>query len=249
MLSAVVLLFSALLCKAQTVSPKHPCTQLLNFSAPGVEFSKAESIPAGDALPAYCLVQGMINKRTGAGGKQFGIGFELRLPDAWTKRFLFQGGGGMDGVVRPATGAIPISGSTAMPALARGFAVATTDSGHQGQGGPIGAAADSSFGIDQQARMDQAYGGFMAVTELARQMTPATMASLGEVLFYGLFQWRAASPFGCAAFSAGFDGVMSVAPAARVGTATISSVLETNRVLRNRPQGLCGAGDSIQGIF
>src|SRR5580704_10930353 len=158
------------------VSPKHPCTQLLEFSAPGVELSKAESIPASNALPAYCLVQGMINKRIGAGGKQFGIGFELRLPDVWTERFLFQGGGGMDGVVRPATGAIPISGSTAMPALARGFAVATTDSGHQGQGGMFGAPADSSFGIDQQARVDQAYGGFMAVTELARRII---------VIYYG----------------------------------------------------------------
>jgi len=227
-LSAVVLLFSALLCKAQTVSPKHPCTQLLNFNAPRVEFSKADSIPASDALPAYCLVQGMINKRIGAGGKQFGIGFELRLPDAWTESFLFQGGGGMDGLVRPATGAIPISGSTAAPALARGFAVATTDSGHQGQGGPMGAPADSSFGIDQQARIDQAYGGFMAVTDLARQM----------ILSYYGRPWRKSYFMGCSnggrqallaaqRFPLAFDGVMSVAPAARVGTATISSVWET----------------------
>lgn len=228
MLSAVVLLCSAMLCQAQTVSPKHPCAQLLGFNAPGVEFSKAESIPAGNALPAYCLVQGMINKRIGAGGKQFGIGFELRLPDMWTERFLFQGGGGMDGVVRPATGAIPISGSTAAPALARGFAVATTDSGHQGQGGPMSAAADGSFGIDQQARVDQAYGGFMAVTELARQVI---------VHYYGQ-PWRKSYFMGCSnggrqallaaqRFPLAFDGVMSVAPAARVGTATISSVWET----------------------
>src|SRR5579862_9479102 len=228
MLSAVVLLFSALLCTAQTVSPKHRCTQLLEFSARGVEFSKAESIPASSALPAYCLVQGMINKRIGAGGRQFGIGFELRLPDAWTERFLFQGGGGMDGVVRPATGAIPISGSTAAPAVARGFAVASTDSGHQGQGGPMGAAADASFGIDQQARVDQAYGGFMAVTELARQIIAS---------YYGQ-AWKKAYFMGCSnggrqallaaqRFPLEFDGVLSVAPAARVGTATISSVWET----------------------
>ena len=224
---AVVLLFSAVLCQAQTVSPKRPCTQLLEFSAPGVELSKAESVPAADA-PPYCLVQGTINKRIGAGGKQFGIGFELRLPDAWTERFLFQGGGGMDGVVRPATGAIPISGSTAVPALARGFAVATTDSGHQGQGGLMGAAADASFGIDQQARVDQAYGGFIAVTELARQMI---------VSYYGQ-PWKKSYFMGCSnggrqallaaqRFPLAFDGVMSVAPAARVGTATISSVWDT----------------------
>ncbi len=90
MLTALVLLCSATLCQAQTVSPKHPCERLLEFSAPGVEFSKAESIPASDALPAYCLVEGMINKRIGAGGMQFGTGFELRLPNMWTERFLFQ---------------------------------------------------------------------------------------------------------------------------------------------------------------
>ena len=199
---AVVLLFSALLCQAQTVSPKRPCAQLLEFGAPVVEISKAEPVPATNASPPYCLVQGTINKRIGAGGKQFGIGFELRLPDIWTERFLFQGGGGMDGVVRPATGAVPISGSTAMPALARGFAVATTDSGHQGQGGPIGAAADASFGVDQQARVDQAYGGFMAVTELARQMIAQLLwPAVEEVLLHGLFQRRAASSFGGAALS------------------------------------------------
>jgi feruloyl esterase len=227
-LLALILLAWTALCQAQTVSPKYRCAQLLEFSAPGVELSKAEPVPAIDTLPPFCLVQGTINKRIGAGGKQFGIGFELRLPDAWTERFLFQGGGGMDGVVRPATGAIPISGSTAVPALTRGFAVATTDSGHQGQGGPMGAAADASFGIDQQARVDQAYGGFMAVTEVARQMI---------VGYYGQ-PWKKSYFMGCSnggrqallaaqRFPLAFDGVMSVAPAARVGTATISSVWET----------------------
>jgi feruloyl esterase len=218
----------AVLSKAQTVSPQRDCAQLMKFDAPAVEFSKAEAVPATAPLPSYCLVQGTINKRIGAGGRQFGIGFELRLPDSWTERFLFQGGGGMDGVVRPATGAVPISGSTAVPALARGFAVATTDSGHQGQGGPFAAPADSSFGVDQQARVDQAYGGFIAVTELARQMIAS---------YYGR-PWKKAYFMGCSnggrqallaaqRFPLEFDGVLSVAPAARVGTATISSVWET----------------------
>jgi len=216
------------LSEGQTVSPKRNCASLADFDAPGVAFSKAQTVAATGPMPAYCLVQGAINKRIGAGGREFGIGFELRLPDAWTERFLFQGGGGMDGVVRPATGAVPISGSTAQPALARGFAVATTDSGHQGQGGLFGAPADSSFGVDQQARVDQAYGGFMAVTELARRMIAS---------YYGQ-PWKKSYFMGCSnggrqallaaqRFPLAFDGVMSVAPAARVGTATISSVWET----------------------
>ena len=42
----VVLLAWTALCQAQTVSPKRPCAQLLEFSAPGVELSKAEPVPA-----------------------------------------------------------------------------------------------------------------------------------------------------------------------------------------------------------
>lgn len=231
-----VVLAATVLCRAQTVSPKQSCDDLLEYNAPAVNFSTAERIAASTiavggvpvSLPPYCLVQGVINQRTGAAGRPFGIGFELRLPDSWTGRFLFQGGGGMDGVVRPATGAVPISGSTATPALARGFAVATTDSGHQGQGGLQGAPTDSSFGIDQQARVDQAYGGFMAVTDLARQMIAS---------YYGQ-PWKKAYFMGCSnggrqallaaqRFPLEFDGVVAVAPAARVGTATISSAWET----------------------
>jgi hypothetical protein len=221
-------LATVMLCQAQAVSSKRDCAQLLKFDAPAVEISKAEPVSATPALPSYCLVQGVINKRIGAGRRQFGIGFELRLPDSWTERFLFQGGGGMDGVVRPATGSVPISGSSAVPALARGFAVASTDSGHQGQGGPFAAPSDSSFGVDQQARVDQAYGGFIAVTDLARRMIAS---------YYGR-PWKKSYFMGCSnggrqallaaqRFPLEFDGVLSVAPAARVGTATISSVWET----------------------
>jgi len=227
-LPVFILLASAALGQAQTRSAPRDCAQLRQFGAPGVEISQAEPVPASDKAPAYCLVRGMINKRTGAEGKQFGIGFELRLPDAWTERFLFQGGGGMDGVVRPATGAIPISGSTAAPALARGFAVATTDSGHQGQGGPQGAASDASFGVDQQARVDQAYGGFMAVTGLAQQIILRYYGQPSKKSYFmGCSNGGRQALLAAQRFPLAFDGVMSVAPAARVGTATISSVWET----------------------
>ena len=78
-------------------------------------------------MPAHCVVEGAINPRTGAGGQSFAIGFELRLPANWNGRLLFQGGGGMDGVLNEAVGAIPVSGATAPPALNRGYAVVSTD--------------------------------------------------------------------------------------------------------------------------
>ena len=62
-------LTASVLIKAQTVTPKRACAELLKFDALAVEFSKAEVVPASAALPAYCLVQGTINKRIGDGGQ------------------------------------------------------------------------------------------------------------------------------------------------------------------------------------
>ena len=116
--------------------------------------------PAAD-LPLHCLVEGTVNRRTGAGGKEYGIGFELRLPASWNGRFLLQGGGGLNGTVRPAIGPVA-SGDT--PALARGFAVASHDSGHQGE------VFDASFMADQRAALDFAETAVLRTTLTARDL-------------------------------------------------------------------------------
>ena len=108
----------------------------------------AATYDAGSAAePAHCVVRGAAAARTGTDGKPYETRFELRLPTAWSGRFLYQGGGGNDGVVAPAvgrnTGAFPVTG------LQRGFAVVTTDAGHQGP--------TPEFGLDPVARTDHAY--------------------------------------------------------------------------------------------
>src|SRR5512142_3442208 len=77
-----------------------PCANLMNFKAPSVEITKAASIPAGTTepipwnqtrsapLPAYCRVEGVINRRTGVGGEEFGITFALAMPEKWNGDFL-----------------------------------------------------------------------------------------------------------------------------------------------------------------
>ena len=57
-------------------------------------------------LPGHCQVQGIINERIGTDGFQYGDMFEVRLPTPadWNGRFMFQGGGGTEGSVPPATG-------------------------------------------------------------------------------------------------------------------------------------------------
>src|SRR5271168_1167421 len=116
------------------------CAKLTNFKAENVEITKAAAIAAGTTeeipwnqthtapLPAYCRVEGVMNRRTGIDGEEFGITFALAMPDHWNGDFLMQGGAGSNGIV---TAPLGLNAAGETPGLIRGFAVVSTDSGHQ----------------------------------------------------------------------------------------------------------------------
>src|SRR5512146_3266961 len=151
------------------------CSALRQFRSSGVEITKAVPIAAGSTepnawgqghsapLPAYCRVEGVINRRTGVGGEEFGINFALAMPDKWNGDFLMQGGGGGNGVVMPPLG---LNAAGDIPALMRGFAVVSTDTGNTRHH----AGFDFSFMKDQQAYLDFAYLANVQVATLAKQL-------------------------------------------------------------------------------
>jgi feruloyl esterase len=104
----------------------------------------------------------VIDRRAGAAGVTYGTRFALALPENWNGRFLFQGGGGLNGSVQPPFGGSAAGGNSG---LARGFAVVSTDTGHQGRGG-----FDGSFRQDQQASLDFAYVAVGRVAEVAKRI-------------------------------------------------------------------------------
>ena len=118
------------------------CTALTGLEMANTEITRSEEKPVGSfsfgagpgstsvELPTHCYVEGISNERTGADGKTYGLGFALAMPADWNGRFLFQGGGGLNGTVHP-----PLGGNAAgdKPALARGFAVISTDGGLYGR--------------------------------------------------------------------------------------------------------------------
>jgi feruloyl esterase len=61
-------------------------------------------VSTGPLLVAHCKLTGRMGEHMGQDGKPYYIGFEMRLPTQWNGRLLYQGGGGNDGVVRPAVG-------------------------------------------------------------------------------------------------------------------------------------------------
>jgi hypothetical protein len=207
---------------ANCAQAKDSCANIETLKIPGVAFTKAEHVPAGPLqarrpgsggsveLPAYCRVEGMIDQRTGADGKTYGIGFAVAMPDDWNGRFLFEGGGGLDGVVKPPIGP---TASGDKPALARGFAIASTDSGHQSKG-----VFDASFFADQQATLDFEYASIGSVTDLAKRLIVEHYGrTASHSYFAGCSMGGREAMIAAQRYPTEFDGVIAGAPAMRVG--------------------------------
>lgn len=145
-----------------------------SLQLPNVQITKAELVTHDSRYPAYCLLQGNVNERTGIDGHAYAIGFEMRLPSAWNGRFLHQVNGGNDGAVVSAEG-VPnnVNAAGSISALARGFAVLSTDAGHNGSdpaNADAGLAAGNMFGLDPQARADYGYTANDTMAPIAKQI-------------------------------------------------------------------------------
>src|SRR5690606_9723647 len=147
---------------ADEAESRDACEALAPLDTPTFRGDAAGSVPFDAARPAHCLLRVTRNPRPSSiDGVSLGIGFELRLPLEWNGRFLFQGGGGLNGVLNPALGNVPGAPS----ALARGFAVVSSDGGHRGR-----SMVDSSFAADQQAKLDFAYQAVQRTTYEAKDI-------------------------------------------------------------------------------
>ncbi|MGX7895114.1 tannase/feruloyl esterase family alpha/beta hydrolase [Tsuneonella sp. HG222] len=190
---------------------------------------------ANPDLPAHCLVKGMINERTNSAGKTYGIGFELALPADWSGRFLMMGGGGLNGSIRPPWG--PVAAGT-VPALARGFAVVSHDSGHKGAG------FDASFNTDQRAALDFAETSVLTVTKAAKAITEAFYGNpIARSYMTGCSTGGREGMLAIQRYPELFDGVVIGAPAMRTGDSNLA--IEKGAVDFNRaaPLGADGKPD------
>jgi pimeloyl-ACP methyl ester carboxylesterase len=191
-----------------------PCASLTKFTMPGhdVVIRQAQEMAASaagvsPAAPAHCRVDGVIDERTGRDGKPYAIGFAVALPANWNGRFLFQGGGGLNGSVQPPNGG-QYAGEQS--ALARGFAVASTDSGHQG------AVFDGSFFRDQQATLNFLYQAVAEVTVVSKAMIAQYYGKPQKhAYFVGCSTGGREAMMMSQRFPNYFDGIVAAAPAAR----------------------------------
>lgn len=142
-----------------------------DFGIEDLVVTSAMAEPMGENAPVdHCLVRGYIGERTGIDGNTYKVSFELRLPDNWNGRFVHQFNGGNDGSVVPAMGNL-LNGDPSDTALGRGYAVVSSDAGHDGAANPeAGLAAGAVFGFDPEARSDYGYGAVVKLNPVAEKL-------------------------------------------------------------------------------
>lgn len=222
------------------------CEDLANLSLHNVDIKSASLQPAQTLPPdpmsamtgssptaveigAHCLVEGKIEDREGVNGR-YGIRFQLRMPEQWNGRFLFQGGGGTDGFIAPAIGTVPSTGSSATPAIKRGYAVVSMDGGHDGRG--------TAFGADQQARIDLGYASIGKVTATAKTLVRTFYNKApAESFFMGCSNGGREAMMAAQRFPLEFDGVVVGNPGFHLSRAAVGAVWEVEQFEKISPVG------------
>ncbi len=240
-------LFSAV-ARAQA-TPKKPVKQCSDVAALQIENTiifSGKPEPEGTSIapmgpmmppippqPAHCIVEGEVNKHTGVDDNEYGDKFELRLPDAWNGRFLFQGGGGLDGILNPAVG---IARPGFKTALARGYAVVSTDGGHQAKN-PM----DASFGADPQARADYQFRSTDLVAQVAKKIVTQYYGSAPHHSYMaGCSNGGREAMIAAQRYPTLFDGIVAGDPAFDLTRAAIAEAWFSIKIAEIAPKGANG---------
>ena len=202
------------------------CSELGKLAIPGGSIEKAQEMPAAPVpaapgappstatTPAHCRVDGVIGAHRGRDGKAYGIHFALAMPAQWNGRLLYQGGGGLNGTVQPPLGGVA-AGDT--PALARGIAVVSSDSGHES------AVFDASFLTDQQAALDFLYQSIGKVMAAARPIVAAHYgSSAAHSYFVGCSTGGREAMIAAQRYPLEFDGIVAGDPAMRTNYSNLA---------------------------
>jgi len=194
----------------------------------GVTLTEVAAVPVGEESPvAQCRVRGVTAERTGADGKPYALRFELALPDDWNGGFVHQFNGGNDGDVEPATGGLDAGTGPASP-LERGYAVVSSDAGHDGDANPhAGLAGGARFGFDFEARRMYGYGAVAMLDPIARAAVEAYYGTpIDHAYGIGCSNGGRHAMVAAARMPEAFDGLLIGAPGFNLPRAALQHALD-----------------------
>ncbi len=173
---------SALECSVAALQQKAP---------QGTTITSAAMVPAEKTSPDYCKVEGHV----ATPGNE--VNFRLALPANWNGKFYFEGVGGFAGFFGPLT-----------TGLDKGYAAATTDTGHQGN------VFDASWALNNAAkRTDFAYRGTHVTAVATKALSQAYYgAPLGHAYFDGCSNGGRQALLEAQRYPEDFDGIIAGDP-------------------------------------
>jgi tannase/feruloyl esterase len=180
---------------ATSTKPHAACASLVSLT--GYEFSvtTATLVSSSTAAPEHCRVVGLIQPE---------VRFEVDLPAEWNGRLYMFGNGGYAGEALDAPGRV----AAAQRALARGFAAAQTNTGHDAALEPLG-----SFAANSQKLIDYAYRAVHVTVLTARRLLQAYYGSAPRRSFFdGCSTGGRQGLIAAQRFPDDFDGIVAGAP-------------------------------------
>ncbi len=182
-------------------------------------------------MPAHCLVEGYYGEREGLIGGTYRTGFRMRLPLDWNGRFLFEGGGGSNGVIRDATGQNGV-GNT--PGLSRGYAVIAQDSGHDNDRNNVPShGGELAFGHDPQARADYGHASLKPTYDLGQFIVTTFYGRKSNTnFFWGCSKGGQEGMAFAQRYPDAFDGIVAMAPAMSLPRAALAQAWDTQTLAR-----------------
>lgn len=198
-------------CETLAASFRHDQTSLDSATVQAAGALKLAEQPVAE----HCLVKGAMHKRKGSDGRDYAIGFEMRLPKAWNGRFYYQGNGGLDGAVKTADGAL--GGGPLTGALMQGFAVISSDAGHSGPQTPY-------FGLEPQSRLDYGYQAVAKLTPMAKALIATAYGKGPDRSYLGGCSNGGRHALVEAARGQAYDGYLVGAPGYRLPNAALAQL-------------------------
>ncbi len=224
-LTALSVLFIGPHARAAAPAGQAACTALAHqavaFPDPSTRIASADYRAAANGLPAHCEIIGVAQERDGANHQHYAIRFHLRLPDAWTARFLFEGGGGLDGDIGNATG----PGN----AVGQGYAVVSQDSGHSNATNSDPAHnGPAAFGFDPQARENYGHASLKITADAAKAIIKAYYGKGPDhSYFVGCSKGGQEGMAFAQRYPDEFDGILVTAPGFALPRAAIAEAWDT----------------------
>ena len=178
--------------------------------------------PQTRKLPAHCEVLASSAERTGADGQRYAIHLRLRLPLAWNGRFLYQGGGGSNGVVGDA-----LSGS----GLDQGYAVLAQDSGHDNaRNNDPQRNQELVFGFDPQARADYGHASLKPTAEAGLAWVERFYGNAAKHRYFsGCSKGGQEGMAFAQRYPEVFDGIVAAAPGFALPKAALAEMWDTQQ--------------------